>query len=382
MALVLSEDHQLLQETAARFIADKSPVTALRALRDSHNADGFERSLWLEMAALDWPGLVISAEYAGAEFGYLGLGVVLEESGRTLTASPLISTALLGACCLSRLGTQAQKRALLPAIASGKHLTALALEEGTRHAPFNIGISAIADADGFVLNGSKRFVLDGHVADTLIVVARTAEGRDNRDGLTLFLVDPSSVGIEVTRTWMVDSRNAANVELTNVAVPAQAVLGGNEAIGKSGAALEEVLDVARTGLAAEMLGGMRETFKRTLQYLKLRGQFGVKIGSFQASKHRAAIMVTEIELVSAAVRAALVALDENSADIALLASLAKAKANEAAFLVSNEGLQMHGGIGMTDEEEIGFFLKRARVAQQTFGDARYHRDRYARLCEF
>ena len=382
MTLALSDDHQMLKETAARFVADKTPVSALRTLRDDHHADGFDRQLWKEMAELGWCGLIVPETYGGTGFGFTGLGVVLEETGRTLTASPLISTALLGACAVERLATGRQKKDLLPAIAAGEHLTALALEEGTRHAPFDINTTGTADGDKFILKGSKRFVLDGHVADTLIVVARTSEGSADRDGLTLFLVDPASAGVAVSRAWMVDSRNAANIELDEVSVPAHAVLGGSDALGRSGPVLEAVLDAARTGLAAEMVGGIREAFERTLEYLKLRDQFGVKIGSFQALKHRAAVMFTEVELAVSAVRAALSALDERSPEVAVLASLAKAKASEVFFLVSNEGIQMHGGIGMTDEEEIGFFLKRARVAQQTFGDDRYHRDRYARLCKF
>ena len=382
MTLVLNDDQQMLQQTAARFIADKSPVAALRVLRDKRDSVGFDRNLWKEMAELGWAGMLVAESYGGLEFGHMGLGVVLEESGRTLMASPLISTALIGASALGSLGTDEQKQALLPAIARGELITALAVEEGTRHAPFRIATTATATDKGFVLNGTKRFVLDGHVADTLIVVARSGEGGDDRDGLTLFLVDPNSAGVAITRTWMVDNRNAANIELTDVAVPGAAMLGGTDALGKSGIGLETVLDSARIGLAAEMIGSIREAFERTLAYLKLRDQFGVKIGSFQALKHRAAIMFTEVELAISAVRAALSALDEESPDVALLASLAKAKASEVFFLVSNEAIQMHGGMGMTDEEEIGFFLKRARVAQRTLGDDRYHRDRYARLCEF
>lgn len=379
---VLSEEQQLLKETAARFVADKSPVSALRALRDSQDADGFDRELWKQMAALGWTGLVVPEAYGGSGFGYTGLGVVLEETGRTLMASPLLATALIGASVIEQLGTEAQKQRLLPVLATGDHLTALALEEGTRHAPFRIATTAAPAGDGYVLNGRKQFVLDGHVADTLIVVARSAETDNDRNGLSLFLVDPGADGVAIVRSAMVDNRNAANVELDGVAVGADAVLGGVESLGKSGALLETVLDMARIGLAAEMLGGISEAFERTLAYLKLRDQFGVKIGSFQALKHRVAVMFTEVEMVTSAVRAALSALDVGAENIGLLASLAKAKANEVFYLISNEGIQMHGGIGMTDEEEIGFFLKRARVAQQTFGDDRYHRDRYARLCDF
>ena len=379
MSLVLNEDLQLLKDTARRFVIEKTPVSALRKLRDERDPDGFDRSLWKEMADLGWAGMVVPEAFGGSGFGFTGLGVVLEETGRTLTASPLISTALLGARTLLAAGTATQKETLLPQIVSGERLCALALEEGTHHAPFRIATIAEPAGDGFVLNGSKRFVLDGHVADTLVVVARSAEHGDDRDGLTLFLVDPDTPGVSVTRTWMVDSRNAANIDLVDVEVSRDSMLGSR---GRGGDVLEEVLDLARIGLAAEMLGSAQEAFERTLEYLKLREQFGVKIGSFQALKHRAALMFTEVELVKSTVLAALSAVDEGSDEVALFASLAKAKAGDACFLISNEAIQMHGGIGMTDEEEIGFFLKRARVAQRTFGDSRFHRNRYARLCEF
>ena len=379
---VLSDEHKLLQETAARFVAENSPVSALRALRDNGDADGFDRALWKQMVALGWAGLLVPESYGGSEFGYAGLGVVLEETGRTLMASPLLTTALIGAAAIGRFGTADQKQRLLPALVDGEQLFALAHEEGSRHAPFRIATTAIPSDDGYLLNGCKRFVLDGHVADTLIVVARIGNSGDDRDGLTMFLVDAQARGVSIERTTLVDSRNAANVAFDDVVVCRDAVLGGGDLLGNSAAPLDALLDAARIGLAAEMLGGISEAFERTLAYLKLRDQFGVKIGSFQALKHRAAVMFTEVEMVTSAVRAALFALDENAEDVAKLASLAKAKASEVFFLISNESIQMHGGIGMTDEEEIGFFLKRARVAQQAFGDDRFHRDRYAGLCAF
>ena len=384
MVLVLNEDQQLLKETAQRFAVERAPVSALRKLRDEGDPVGFDRGLWKDMAELGWVGMVVPAIYGGSEYDFSGLGIVLEEMGRTLAASPLMSTAVLGANAILAGGTHAQKQALLPDIAAGERLTSLAFEEGSHHAPFRILTRATTtdSGNGFVLNGTKRFVLDGHIADTLIVVARSSERGEDSDGLTLFLVDANAPGVNRTRTVMVDSRNAANIELVDVEVPVDAVLGESDAIDRGGLILSLVLDLARIGLSAEMLGGVQEAFQRTLEYLKLREQFGVKIGSFQALKHRAAVMFTEIELAKSTVMAALAAVDEGSSDVALLASLGKAQLSDTYFLASNEAIQMHGGIGMTDEEEIGFFLKRARVAQQTFGDARFHRDRYARLGGF
>ena len=228
------------------------------------------------------------------------------------------------------------------------------------------------------LSGKKTFVLDGHIADKLIVVARTSGEQRARAGLTLFMVDRDAPGVSVTRTIMADSRNAANVSLDNVAVSADAVIG---AVDGGADILDPALDIARIGLAAEMLGGTLECFERTVAYLKERKQFGVAIGSFQALKHRAANMFCEIELSKSCVLEALTALDEgrDATEVAKLASLAKAKVGETYGLVSREGIQMHGGIGMTDEFEIGFFIKRAAVAEQTFGDVNYHRNRYGEL---
>ncbi|HET7594417.1 MAG TPA: acyl-CoA dehydrogenase family protein [Stellaceae bacterium] len=376
MALTLDSDAALVRETALDFFRERAPITALRKLRDDKDATGFSKPLWREMAALGWAGFLVAEEHSGSDFGCVGLGQVLEAAGRTLAATPLISTALIGASALSLAGSAAQKQAHLPALVGGERIVALALEEGAHHAPFRIAAAARRNGTGWQLDGEKRFVLDGHVADLLIVAARTGGCRDDAKGITLFLVPGDAPGVARTRTLMVDSRNAALVRLNGVELGEDAVLGP---IDGGGEILERVLDRARAGLAAEMLGSASEAFERTVQYLKDRKQFGVPIGSFQALKHRAAQMFCEIELTRSAVIAALAALDAGDEGASRLASLAKAKAGDAFFLVSNEGVQMHGGIGMTDEHEIGFFLKRARVAEATFGDTAFHRDRYAAL---
>jgi alkylation response protein AidB-like acyl-CoA dehydrogenase len=373
MSMLLNEEQTLLKDSARGFFGEKLPIAALRALRDSKDQTGFDRDLWGEMAEMGWAGVLIPEAYGGVEFGYKGLGQVLEEAGRTLAASPLVSTVLLCGPLILAAGSEEQKQEILPAIASGDRIMALALEEAPRHAPTKITTRAEKITDGYSLSGQKTFVLDGHVADQLIVVARTSGEPGDQHGLSLFVVDGNAKGLTCTRTVMVDSRNAANLTLENV----RANLLGPMDEGLS--VLEPVLDGARIGLAAEMLGSSLEAFERTLEYLKIREQFGVPIGSFQALKHRASLMFCEIELTKSAVLEALTALDENRNDIAMLASLSKAKACEMVELISNEAVQLHGGIGMTDEEEIGFFMKRARVAQQTFGDAGFHRDRYATL---
>ncbi len=370
MSMLLSSEAQMVRDTALDFFRERSPITALRKLRDDNDPVGFSRPLWREMAELGWTGFLVSEDYGGSAFGIGGLAQVMEAAGRTLAATPLLSTALLGASLLSLAGSEDQKADILPALVAGEHLVALALEEGSRHAPTQIGLLAERDGSGYRLNGRKTFVLDGHVADTLIVAAKTA------GGITLFLVPADAVGLTRTRLTMVDSRNAANLTLQHVQVGADAVLGPLDG---GGAILDSVLDRARAGLAAEMLGSAHEAFERTVQYLKDRKQFGVAIGSFQALKHRAAQMFCEVEISRSAILAAVSALDTKGNDAAALASLAKAKANETLFLCGNEGVQMHGGIGMTDEHEIGFFMKRARVAQATFGDTIFCRDRYAQL---
>lgn len=382
MSLVLNEDQQLLKDSAKAFVDQNAPVSVLRGLRDSKDAQGYDQNLWRQMLELGWAGMAIPEAYGGFEFGYGGLGVVLEESGRTLVSSPLIATVLLGASAINELGSDAQKSEFLPQVVSGELLLALAIDEKPHHRPCRIETSAVKSGEGYVLNGCKTFVLDGHIANKLVVVARTSGAIDDEAGLSVFLVDAAAEGVSINRSWMVDSRNSAMLSLNNVKVGADALLGAE---GGAYTSLTRVLDIGRIGVAAEMLGSMQQAFEITLDYLKQREQFGVLIGSFQGLQHRAAEMYSEIELCKSAVRAALAALDDadkTDADIAEFASIAKAKLSEVATLVSNEAVQMHGGIGMTDEYDIGFYMKRARVAAAFLGDALFHRERYASLNGF
>lgn len=377
-SLLLNEEQELLRESARGFCRERAPLSLHRELRDSRNPDGFDRVLWRQMAELGWAGMAIPEACGGYGFGHTGLGLVLEETGRTLVDSPLIATVLLGANAILESGNEAQKVELLPRVVAGELLLAFALDEHIVHDPARIETTATPRNGGFALSGGKTFVLDGHVADRIVVASRIV----GDGGLGLFLVDAAAPGLEITRTIMVDGRNCANIVLNDVAVDADGLLGGSAATPE---ALDRVLDIARIGLAAEMLGSIEEVFERTLDYLRQREQFGVPIGAFQALQHRAAEMYSEIELGKSLVRAALAALDDpasSSTRIAGLASAAKAKLSDVFSLVSNEGIQMHGGIGMTDEFDIGFFLKRARVAQQCLGDAGFHRDRYAALHSF
>ena len=378
MPMILNEEQNMLKDTARDFCANNLPISQLRKLRDENSPAGFDRDTWKAMVELGWAGIPFPEAYGGLEFGYKGLGVVTEETGRTLGASPLIASVWVCGSAVNLGGSDALKAELLPGICSGERLMALALEESHRHDPYGAATSAVPLGDGFALNGKKSFVLDGHVADQFIVVARTSGAPGEREGLSLFVVDSRAPGVDVRRTSMVDSRNAANVELVNVQVGRDALLGG---LGAGADVLDPTLDIARIGMAAEMLGGLQECFERTIAYLKEREQFGVPIGSFQALKHRAANMFCEVELSKSCVLEALTAIDENrdAQEVAKLASLAKTKVGETYNLVSREGIQMHGGIGMTDEFDIGFFIKRAAVSEQTFGDINYHRNRYGEL---
>ena len=373
MPLVLNEEQNMLKDAAKDFCSNSTPITQLRKLRDDKDENGFDKATWQQMVELGWAGITIPEEFGGLGFGFMGMGVVLEECGRTLTASPLYSTAVLGASAIIHGGSDEQKGDLLPQVAGGEMLLALAVEETPHHNPYRAETKAETSGNGYIVTGDKKFVLDGHVADKLVVVARTSGNSGDRDGITLILVDGSADGVSATRTIMADSRNAANISFNGAA----GEIIGEE--GKGADVLDKVLDTGRILLSAEMLGGIQECFERTIEYLKTREQFGVPIGSFQALKHRAAEMFCEIELSKSVVLEALSALDEGSEEVAELASLAKARLNDTYNLVSSEGVQMHGGIGMTDEYEIGFFMKRSRICEHTFGNSAFHRDRYGVL---
>jgi acyl-CoA dehydrogenase len=370
MPLVFNEEQRLLRDTAREFLAGNAPVSELRRLRDQRDALGYSSELWQQMAGLGWASIILPEAYGGLDFGFIGLGAVIEETGRTLTASPLLASAVLGASAILLAGTESQKEELLPRLAGGELTTALAIDETHHHSPNHIDTTAVAAGDGYRLSGQKTYVADGHSAELLIVAAQL-EGK-----VRLFTMPRDTDGVTVTRTLMVDSRNAANIAFDDVVLPTSALLGTAEQVQDI---LDQVLDRGRVALAAEMLGIAQEVFERTVDYLKEREQFGVKIGSFQALQHRAAQLQAEIELCRSIVMQALTTVDEAPEQLPLIASLAKARLNELAKWATNEAVQMHGGIGVTDDLEIGFFLKRARVTMQLLGDTGFHRDRYASL---
>jgi alkylation response protein AidB-like acyl-CoA dehydrogenase len=376
MALVLNEEQSMLRDSARGLISDKAPVSHLRQLRDSKDATGFSRELWRSFAEMGFCGLLVPDEFGGSGLGCVEVGVVMEEIGRTLMPSPFLSTAVLAASALSRGGSASQKSEHLPKIADGSLLAALAVDEGAKHRPLRTNMQAARSGNGFKLNGAKAFVVDGHTADLLIVAARTAGSAGERDGLTLFLVDPKARGIETERTAMVDSHNAARIVFDDVEVNADSVLGE---VDQGGALLEGVLNIGRGAVASEMVGVSEEVFGRTVGYLKERRQFGRLIGEFQALQHRAAHLYVEIEITRAAVLKALQTLDGDFENAGAAVAVAKARAGSTSTLAVQEGVQMHGGMGMTDQFDIGFFMKRARVCQELFGDANFHADQLARL---
>jgi acyl-CoA dehydrogenase len=379
MKLILTEEQEFLRDTAKDFAQERTPVTHFRSLRDNKDENLWDKDIWQEMVNLGWSGILIPEEFGGSDFGVAGISVILQECGKTLTPSPLFSTGVLGAYAISNFGTQEQKEKYLPKIVSGEITTALAVDESSHHDPGKTLFKAEQKGSDFLLNGKKTFVIDGGSADILIILARTSGNSGDLAGLTLFIVESNVEGIKKIKLDMADSRNYANIEFNDVECSNKSILGALESGGET---VERILDIGRIAMSAEMLGNAESAFETTIDYLKQRKQFGVLIGTFQALQHRAAEMFCEIELTKSAVMAAIHGADENSNELQRLSSLAKTIAGETLNLVSNEAIQMHGGIGVTDEYDLGFFIKRSRVAEQIFGSSTYHTERYANLSGF
>ncbi|WP_374763664.1 acyl-CoA dehydrogenase family protein [Yunchengibacter salinarum] len=369
MALVLSEEQQLLKESAAGFLAEKAPVSQLRQLRDDGDERGYKPELWQEMVDMGFAGLLVSEDHGGTGFGYVGAGIVMEEMGRRLSASPFFATGVVGAALLRESGDAAAQADLLPKLASGEVTMTLALDETPHFAPDKTAMSVA----GGTLKGLKTFVPDACTADLIVVAARESGAPGDAGGLTLYLVDGGADHLIRDRVVSVDSRHWG--KLTFEGVAPRGTLG---APGKGHAVLSAALDRVNMVLAAELVGVSLEAMDQTLTYLKERKQFDTTIGAFQALQHRVAHLFSEVEGARSAVLKGLQMADQGG-DVGWFASLAKAKACKAAVLATNEAIQMHGGIGMTDEYDIGFYLKRARVIQQLYGDYGYHADRFAAL---
>ncbi len=376
---VLTEEQSMLKDQAKAWVTETAPVRAFREMRDSGVEQCFAPTTWAGMVEMGWTGILVPEALGGSDLGYLTFGLVLEETGRQLTASPLFASALVGVTALRLAGSDSQQRDWLPRIVDGSAILTLAVDEGPRHAPEQTALAAEKTASGFRLSGAKTLVLEGAAATALVVAARTGGSAGDTGGITLFLVPAETAGITRTRLRTADSRGYANVAFDGVEVGTDAVLG---AVDQGLPVLEAILDRGRAGLAAEMLGTAAQAFDMTLEYLKTRVQFGQVIGSFQALGHRAAGLYSQMELTRSCVEAALQGIDAGTDDLPQLCSLAKAKAGDFLHHMSNELIQIHGGIGMTDEFDAGFYLKRARAAEAIFGNQAYHRDRYAQLLGF
>ena len=379
MTLVLNEEQVMLRDAASGFLSQKATLSHLRAMRDSDGDLPYSVDVWREMVEMGWAGIAIDEVHGGLGYGFKGLGILLEQTGRYLSASPLHSAVSISATLIHKLGSKMQKAEMLRKISSGASLPTLALQESEVHNPASISTKAEKFSGGFRITGEKIMVMDAHACDQFIVIARTFGNSEDCAGLTAFMVSDEAEGVSAERTSMVDSRNYGRIKLSDVEVKDSEVLGE---VGAVWDGLSAALDVANIGLAAELLGLSEEAFQRTIKYLQERKQFGSFIGSFQGLQHRAAEIFAELELCRSLVLKALHAIDEESDELPLLASATKAKLCEVAQRTTNEAIQMHGGIGMTDDYEIGFFIKRARVLQHIFGDYNYHLDRYALLSGF
>lgn len=379
MNLRYSDEQRLLADSARDFLAARGPVAAQRKLRDEGSADGFDPQLWQDAVNLGWSAIAFPEELGGLAFGCMGLGPVFEAIGHNLSATPLLSSVVLGGSLLHLAGDGGQQVRWLPGLIAGGLRVALAVDERARHNPLATALRAVADGDGYRLEGDKYWVVDGIGADAFVVAARTSGATGEAQGISLFLVPAETPGLEVSALPLIDSRNCARLQLRQVRLGRQALLGEE---GQGWAVLDAVLDRGRACLAAELLGIAEHLFQTTLEYLKTRVQFDVPIGSFQALQHRAARLFVDLSLARSAVMAGLSALDDATLDAAQrgrLVSLAKWKAGDTAIKVANEAVQLHGGIGVTDELDVGLYLKRVRVAQACLGDRDFHCERYQAL---
>jgi alkylation response protein AidB-like acyl-CoA dehydrogenase len=372
--MILTDDQRMLQDTVRPFMADEGAIKQqLRHWRDTGCTDGYGTGLWKQFAELGLTGILIPEAQGGAGLGAVEAGLVLEEIGRNLTPSPFLTTAV---ATVQALEGSAQAERWFPGILAGETVAALAVDEGKHHDPAQIACEAKRSGNGFVLNGAKQFVVHGNSADVILVAARSGGTAGETDGLTLFAVQKDTTGLDVETATLADSSKVARLRLHDVAVDADAVVGEVDA---GWAPLSRALHAGRVGAAAELVGVAAGASEMTFEYLKQRKQFGKLIGEFQVLQHRAAYLYGEIEIARAAALKAAQLLDAGDPRAELFVSVAKAKAARSAALAVQEGVQMHGGIGMTDEHDIGLYMKREAVLSELFGSPRYHTNRVAEL---
>ncbi len=375
MALYHTEDQTMLKDSVAPFLAENGSVKHLRALRDSKDAAGFSRDLWSQFAEMGLNGILIPEAEGGLGLGHVEAGIVLEEIGRNLTPSPFLSTAVAAVEALKSASADLRGQ-WFPKIVGGEAVVALALEEGKKHNPAGVALKAERSGNGFKLTGAKNFVVHGHVADMLLVSARTAGAAGEEAGITLFAVPANAAGLTAGADRLVDSSVAARLAFDGVQVDADAVVGEVDA---GWAVLTRLFNAGRLGASAELVGVGNGAMDMTFDYLKQRKQFGKVIGEFQALQHRAAHLYGEMEGARSIVLKAQQMLDNGDPRGEMFVSAAKAKAGKASNLAVREGVQMHGGIGMTDEYDIGLFMKRERALNEVFGDLYFHADKLASM---
>lgn len=376
MPLYHNDDQAMLADTAAQFMAEEGAINKqLRHWRDRDCKDGFGHALWKQFAEMGFTGILVDEADGGMGMGHVEAGIVLEQIGRNLTPSPFLASSVLAASALKH-GSDDLRGRYLPGLLSGDSVFAVAVDEGAKHRPERIKTRAEKSGNGFRLSGQKDFVIHGASADMLVVAARTSGADDDADGITLFAVPKDAAGMSHDAVRLVDSSMATHTKFDGVELDGDAVIGevdGGREI------LTRMLNAGRIGAAAEGCGVASGAMDMTIDYLKQRKQFGRLIGEFQALQHRAAHLYSEVEIARAVTIKAGQLFDGGSEQAELMVSVAKAKVARAAGLAVKEGVQMHGGIGMTDEYDIGLYMKRDRALQEFLGDAYYHADRVAKL---
>ncbi len=372
--MFMSEELQQLSETAQGLAKEFAGPKAFRDLRAANPAEGVDLPFWNRMAELGWLGIAIPEALGGYDMGTAAVVSVADALGANLASTPFATTAVFAARALSAGAAGGVGTDRLPPIAEGRAIYAIAIDEGPRHRGLDgIEMTATPDGDGFVLFGAKRNVLDFDAAQSLLVVARAEAG------LTAFAVPKETVGVSATTTTQLDVRRASTIGFEGVRVDGTHVVGS---VGDGEGVVAAALETARLAVAAEMLGAAKAVFDMTVEYMRDRKQFGVPIGSFQALQHRAAHVHTELTIAGAAVRRAASHLTTNDVDAPAAVAAAKSKVGRVAILAANEAIQMHGGVGVTDEFDVGLYVKRIRTLENLFGDRLYHGDRFARLRGF
>jgi alkylation response protein AidB-like acyl-CoA dehydrogenase len=371
-----NQEQELLRATARKFFENECTSEFVRA-RMAEPA-GVTDDFWKKLAEQGWLGLIYPEEYDGTGLGFVDLTVLMEEMGRAVMPGPFVSTVLLGGLAILEAGSAAQKKEWLSKVSQGQAKTSLAFTEpNARWDAAAVTVAARENGGKFTLSGTKLFVLDAHVADVIVTVARTREGKRPEEGLSMFLVPKGAKGLDVKLLPTMDqTRKLCEVTFNDVTVDAGALLGAKD---QAWSPLSRVLDRATVALCAEMCGGAQRVLDMTTDYAKIRVAFGKPIGSYQGVKHRAADMLVEVENAKSLTYYAAWAVDENVPEAPLAASMAKAYVSDAYRRAAGAGIQLHGGIGFTWEHDLHLYFKRAKSSEFTFGDASYHRERVAQL---